>query len=151
MNEHVCRIPLKHSSGIPKKKQNPWFVWPLQCPSFPYGDSDKHYSRWNFPFRLSKRTHSPIVGRIAGKAWFQQGWVKNLSGKLTNDVFIVRGKKLHSFNLRKTSLKPWIIVAKTGCDTEHCDCTIGLLGVCSYVGATLLALDDIHRKNAVKN
>lgn len=83
--------------------------------------------------------------------WFQQGWVKNVSGKLINDVFIVRGKVLHSFNLRKTPLKPWIIVAKTGkILSAHCDCTIGLLETCSHVGATLFALDDIRRKIAEK-
>ncbi|XP_058443619.1 uncharacterized protein LOC131425609 [Malaya genurostris] len=79
--------------------------------------------------------------------WFQQGWVKCVSGRKINDIFVVHGKVLHSFNLRASPLKPWILIHQTGkILAAHCECTIGLLETCSHVGATLFALEDIQRK-----
>ncbi|XP_062565489.1 uncharacterized protein LOC134227827 [Armigeres subalbatus] len=83
--------------------------------------------------------------------WFQQGWIKYVGGKQVHNVFVVHGRVLHSFNLRKTPLKPWIIVDRSGkILSAHCNCTIGLLETCSHVGATLFALEDIRRKIAEK-
>lgn len=83
--------------------------------------------------------------------WFQQVWVKYVGGKRLKSLYVVHGKGLHSFNLRKTPLKPWILVEESGkILSAHCDCTIGLLETCSHVGATLFALDDIRGKIAKK-
>nr|XP_029720701.1 uncharacterized protein LOC115262437 [Aedes albopictus] len=79
--------------------------------------------------------------------WFQQGWVKQVTGKKLVNVFVVRGKVLHSFSLRERPLNPWVIIDHDGrILSAHCDCAIGLLETCSHVGATLFALDDIRQK-----
>lgn len=79
--------------------------------------------------------------------YFRQGWVKHVSGKKLNDLFVVHGKVLHSFSVRDRPLKPWVIINDKGkVLAGHCDCAIGLLETCSHIGATLYSLDDLRQK-----
>ena len=83
--------------------------------------------------------------------WYQQGWVKKVSGKKLGNIFVVHGQVLHSFNLRQKPLNPWLIIEDNGCVlAAHCDCAIGLLETCSHIGAILYALEDIEKKVAAK-
>lgn len=87
------------------------------------------------------------VKGMQANLWFRQGWVKKVSGKKMNDCFVVHGMVLHSFSIRDTPLKPWIIVKEDGSIiAAHCNCAIGLLETCSHIGATLYALDDLRQK-----
>lgn len=95
---------------------------------------------------------SPLTGRskdcfkaMDAILFFQNGWVKNLSGRKLKDVYVVHGTVHHSFALNEKPLRPWIIVKEDGCILAAlCDCAIGILEACSHVGATLFALDRIR-------
>ncbi|XP_021695388.1 uncharacterized protein LOC110675244 [Aedes aegypti] len=77
--------------------------------------------------------------------YYKNGWVKSVSGKKIQDIFVVHGIVRHSFALNEKPLTPWILINESGkILAAHCNCAIGLLEACSHVGATLFALEGIR-------
>ncbi|KAL9702740.1 hypothetical protein quinque_006258 [Culex quinquefasciatus] len=82
--------------------------------------------------------------------YVEKGWVKKVSGRKLNDIYVVHGWVLHSFALNEPPLRPWVLIQLNGTIlAAHCNCAIGILEACSHVGATLFSL-DILRKEIVE-
>lgn len=80
--------------------------------------------------------------------YFIDGWVLETSWKFysTSDTFLLVGKVQHSYALRETPLKPWVVIRKNGMvECGHCTCMAGLAETCSHVAAILFWLETAIR------
>ncbi|XP_065087640.1 uncharacterized protein LOC135709264 [Ochlerotatus camptorhynchus] len=77
--------------------------------------------------------------------YYKNGWVKSVSGRRVQDIYVGHGVVRHSFALNEKPLNPWILIDEHGkILAAHCNCAIGLLEACSHIGATLFALEGIR-------
>ncbi|XP_062541810.1 uncharacterized protein LOC134209796 [Armigeres subalbatus] len=88
---------------------------------------------------------------MLSKKTFESGLIKVLEGKQVEQLYVVRGRVLHSMSFNESPLTPWVIVREDKVLCAHCDCVAGLGEVCSHVGAILYALVYLNHSDAIQS
>ncbi|XP_021694128.1 uncharacterized protein LOC110674231 [Aedes aegypti] len=99
---------------------------------------------------LSFQSNEPLRNRKSLDSYknFERGFVKEVKGCKCDQIFVVRGKVLHSMRVNDPAAECWILIQNESVDghdvgeirSAHCDCTAGAGETCSHVAAVLYAL-----------